>query len=1089
MADSSDDGGGDSSDSDRDLFDENKRRQHRHRAREEAIYGVFYDDDNHDSYTRRRNRKEDSGFNIAPQFVKSNKDKNEDDDDDDIFGSKNKAEDDDGGDDESNEEEQEEPTAQPTKMEETAAEEDDTETKEDIARAEELRKKREAADEYFASLLKRGKGEKERRPLSSTINAADRSKPQFAAASSSAGLGFHKAGGGGLGFSASSRDDNEKKNEDTAPPMFAPAGLGMQGGLGMPTAFGASFGTKQQQKPEPTFAKDPNLGTWEKHTKGIGMKLLAKMGYKGSGGLGSTRLKKKTVVVDKTGGKVEVEGPAKKGISRPVEVVVRPNNLGLGYGNFKEATKLKNNQKIEAEVRGIDLEKQKKEEEAKRKKKSAETANGQSTNNNQSSALPSVQDIMQQKAWKRGSKQSQKSRKRQRRTVIPYKELLKKQGAGSSVVIDMRGPSTTAPTTQNDDVPKEVPLGEELLHNVSLLLNTYENKVHSGSHFVRSTKQKVESLQSDIASMEQRMQDHRERVQKLKIVLQTVDQIEDIVSKTASSSKNSSEDILKVQSLVRDLQDSFTPAELARLRFFEVLAPSLLEPMIQARLEHWDPLEADATSNSDAMDAIIGSCEQYPSSKSQDATTMMQTIFTSQLLPRVKKALESSRWDPVHDTESGLQLYENLCRRVAAIATPQQPRMSEDREENEGQIFPSGRADDQEHDSTGQLKDLVQEQIIHRAVYSRLARALSYWKPSLDQSGTALMDRPSLWILPWIPHLDHISILPTLLSDCKRKLKSAVSFLHKSIADDQAFCRAVLQTVGPWCSVLPRDALQSLVSTSVVIRVAKSVASATSSAFRSAATESGCPSFDWSLVDMTLELHATGLIGDNDLLSIIEGELLSRWVKRMQAWLHQEPSQWKEAARVYIDWRCRLLSLANQSGQKGKNTKSHECLQHDESVCSIFFAVVLMIQAAGQSQPNKIDELRPTATNYRAVLARRVREERERANEALLRMDATGMANSSTHNIDVEARIRAAQRNIDGHMPTFREVVEGFASENNIVFQPRMGPNATKDGKPIFLFGKTPIYLESDVAFALQNSEWKPTSLAQLASMAQAETS
>ena len=31
----------------------------------------------------------------------------------------------------------------------------------------------------------------------------------------------------------------------------------------------------------------------------------------------------------------------KKGISRPVEVVVRPANLGLGFGNFTEATQLK----------------------------------------------------------------------------------------------------------------------------------------------------------------------------------------------------------------------------------------------------------------------------------------------------------------------------------------------------------------------------------------------------------------------------------------------------------------------------------------------------------------------------------------------------------------------------------------------------------------------------------------------------------------------------------------------------------------------------------------------------------------------------
>ena len=54
----------------------------------------------------------------------------------------------------------------------------------------------------------------------------------------------------------------------------------------------------------------------------------------------------------------EGETQIKKGISRPVEVVVRPNGLGLGFGNFKEQSQLKVNRQIEAEVRGIELPKE-----------------------------------------------------------------------------------------------------------------------------------------------------------------------------------------------------------------------------------------------------------------------------------------------------------------------------------------------------------------------------------------------------------------------------------------------------------------------------------------------------------------------------------------------------------------------------------------------------------------------------------------------------------------------------------------------------------------------------------------------------------
>lgn len=65
-----------------------------------------------------------------------------------------------------------------------------------------------------------------------------------------------------------------------------------------------------------------DLGSWEKHTKGIGLKLLKKFGFNG-------RL-----------------GANEDGISTSVEVKVRPNGLGLGFGDFKEQSALKSKQFI-----------------------------------------------------------------------------------------------------------------------------------------------------------------------------------------------------------------------------------------------------------------------------------------------------------------------------------------------------------------------------------------------------------------------------------------------------------------------------------------------------------------------------------------------------------------------------------------------------------------------------------------------------------------------------------------------------------------------------------------------------------------------
>ena len=40
------------------------------------------------------------------------------------------------------------------------------------------------------------------------------------------------------------------------------------------------------------------------------------------------------------------------GISEAIQVKIRPANLGLGYGGFKEASTLKVNRQLEAQIRG-----------------------------------------------------------------------------------------------------------------------------------------------------------------------------------------------------------------------------------------------------------------------------------------------------------------------------------------------------------------------------------------------------------------------------------------------------------------------------------------------------------------------------------------------------------------------------------------------------------------------------------------------------------------------------------------------------------------------------------------------------------------
>ena len=119
--------------------------------------------------------------------------------------------------------------------------------------------------------------------------------------------------------------------------------------------------------------------------------------------------------------------------TRPKVVKVRPANLGLGFGGFKEATHSKVNQQIEMQVRGI------KEPPKQDKPKQAPTTAQQQTTSS-SSALPSVQDLFQDASWRRGRRKQKVKRK-----VIPYTELLQSADAADTknVIVDMRGPQSS----------------------------------------------------------------------------------------------------------------------------------------------------------------------------------------------------------------------------------------------------------------------------------------------------------------------------------------------------------------------------------------------------------------------------------------------------------------------------------------------------------------------------------------------------------------------------------------------------------------------------------------------------------------------
>lgn len=134
-----------------------------------------------------------------------------------------------------------------------------------------------------------------------------------------AGLGTTSADsrmefGLGLGFKGDEKNATQEQEDDFLPSAF-----------GKKIKEGAERREKERDRSMASAGKSKtsagsglgsgDIGEFEKHTKGIGMRLLEKMGYKG-GGLGKNE----------------------QGIAVPIEAKLRPKKMGMGFNDFRETS-------------------------------------------------------------------------------------------------------------------------------------------------------------------------------------------------------------------------------------------------------------------------------------------------------------------------------------------------------------------------------------------------------------------------------------------------------------------------------------------------------------------------------------------------------------------------------------------------------------------------------------------------------------------------------------------------------------------------------------------------------------------------------
>ncbi|KAI3805773.1 hypothetical protein L1987_21659 [Smallanthus sonchifolius] len=365
-------------------------------------------------------------------------------------------------------------------------------------------------------------------------NSKDKNEKDNVDDGSMPGIGFGASGSARSGLGSRNMNGDEEEEVNGTSVDF------------LPTAFGKQFESALQRREEMEKSKlkkkssqvrsgsretkdEGNVGVFEKHTKGIGSKLLEKMGYKG-GGLGKNA----------------------ESIVAPIEAKLRPKNMGMGYNEYKEMVNLPVLQET------LDF------------------------------GLP--QSISESQPKEKMLSKQGRSKTKKKDYVTAEELLVKKQEQGLDVVqkvFGMRGPQVRVLTTLENLNAEERSLEEdmpmpELQHNVRLVLDYAELDIQKIDQDLRNERETVVTLQKE---KEELINDANRRKEQL-------DSMEEIVTVVEQLCHDGQTGTLTLDSLAKSFKNlqKWFPDEY-KVASISTIACSFALPLLLREFQGWDPLK------------------------------------------------------------------------------------------------------------------------------------------------------------------------------------------------------------------------------------------------------------------------------------------------------------------------------------------------------------------------------------------------------------------------------------------------------------------------------------------------------------------